>query len=113
MRAPSLPALVPAISGGAWVKNSETQTILIFLPKAAEEVHCTGDKREDGMCLQLEIQDSDYFFLRNGAFVTVLEYSQLTNNVGVAEIWIIHVELLNLESQIGEGAKISSRNWEI
>ena len=42
MRAPSLPALVPAISGGAWVKNSRTQTILFFLPKALEARETKG-----------------------------------------------------------------------
>ena len=83
MRAPCLPALVPAISGGAWVKNSGTQTILFFLPKAVEVHTGEGDKRQDGPVAAIR-NSGQLFFLRNAPFVSVL-YTRHTKIWGLLE----------------------------
>ena len=69
MRAPCLPALVPAISGGAWVKNSKTQTIPFF----SRQGPGGGDKRQDGHVVAWwAIRNSGrQFLLRNASFVCV------------------------------------------
>ena len=73
MRAPCFPALVPAISGGAWVKNSRTQTILFFLPKAVEVDAGEGTKGKMGLWhIVAAIRNSGrLFFQRNASFVSV------------------------------------------
>ena len=66
MRAPGSPALVLAISGGAWVEKLQDSNRPIFLLKALEAV-CWWDKRHDGWVIvigrgengeQLEIQET-------------------------------------------------------